>query len=354
MRTVNVGLIGYGMAGRVFHAPVISSVAGLRLHSVVERSGSTAKERYPDVKIVQSAEALVKDAEIEMIVIATPNTSHAELAALALEHGKHVVVDKPFTVSTREAQHLISLAKRKGLVLSVFHNRRWDGDFLTVRKLLHEGTLGRVVSYEAHFDRYRPQLKQGAWREAALPGSGLLYDLGSHLIDQAFQLFGYPQTVIASCSKQREGVQADDAFEVKLGYAGLQVVLKASALVRELGPHFAIHGTLGSFVKFGMDPQEDALKRGELPGSEQWGIEREEQWGIWNGEVAGLPIRGKVETLPGAYEDYYTDIYEAIIESREPAVKPEEAVAVIRCIELALESHEKQQAVAFRLQLDEE
>ncbi|GIQ67641.1 oxidoreductase [Xylanibacillus composti] len=353
MRTVNVGLVGYGMAGQVFHASVISSVAGLQLHSVVERRSNQSQERYKHVKVVRSAEELVKDSNIELVVIATPNDSHSALAELALAHGKHVVVDKPFTVSVAEAQRLIRLAKQNGLLLSVFHNRRWDGDFMTVRQLITEGALGRVVEYEAHFDRYRPQLKPGAWREAELPGSGLLYDLGSHLIDQAFQLFGHPQTVYAACKKQRDGAQADDAFEIKLGYDDLTVTLKAGMLVRELGPHFVIHGTKGSFVKYGMDPQEAALKRGEVPGSKSdWGMEPEAQWGTLNAEIAGLHVIGKIETLPGAYERYYADIYESIVEGRVPAVKAEEALAVIRCIELANESQEKRRVVPFDLQLE--
>lgn len=280
MATINVGLVGYGMAGRVFHAPVIAAVAGLHLAKVMERRGETARERYPWVEIVKDAAAVFDDHRIDLAVIATPTASHFELAEQALSSGKHVVVDKPFTVSSDQARQLIELARRQNRLLSVFQNRRWDGDFQTVAQIVRQGLLGRLVEYESHFDRFRNTFSpERAWREQGGPGSGILFDLGSHLIDQAQVLFGLPQKLSADIRSQRQADKADDQFELVLRYDALKVTLKASLLAREPGPRFALHGTEGSFVKYGVDPQEDALKRGLFPGAADWGAEPEACWG---------------------------------------------------------------------------
>ena len=347
MREMKVGLIGYGMAGRVFHAPVIAAIPQLRLTKVVERRGQTSRERYPGVEVVHEAAALFEDEEIELVVVATPNPSHFELARQALLAHKHVVVDKPFTLASEQAQELIDLARQRNRVVSAFQNRRWDGDFQTVRQIMKQGYLGRLVEYESHFDRFRNTFSpERAWREEAGAGSGVLFDLGSHLIDQAQVLFGLPRMLTADIRSQREAGKADDQFELILHYDHLKVTLKAGLLVRQPGPRFALHGTEGSFVKYGVDPQEEALKRGRSPREPEWGMEPEAQWGILNTQIGGLHFQGKIETAQGGYPAYYENVYQTIRGEAELIVKPEEARNTIRLIELAMQSHAEQRTVA--------
>ena len=259
---LSVGLIGYGMAGRTFHAPVIQSVPNLRLKKVVERHTNEARKRYPWVEVVPDATALLQDEEINLVVIATPNISHFDLARQSLKANKHVVVEKPFTTTSGQAQELIDLARQQNKVISVNHNRRWDGDFQTVKKLLEGRLLGRLVEYESHYNRFRNYPRPNAWREEEGAGGGILFDLGSHLIDQAQVLFGVPQMITSDIRVQRDFAKINDSFELILHYDDLKVTLKAGMLVREQSPRFILHGTEGSFVKYGFDPQEEALKRG--------------------------------------------------------------------------------------------
>jgi scyllo-inositol 2-dehydrogenase (NADP+) len=344
---IRVGLVGYGMAGRVFHAPVIGAVPGLRLTTVVERRTDDSSKRYPWVRVVRGAAELFDDDEVDLVVVATPTDTHFDLAKRALLAGKHVVVDKPFTTTTERAAELIELARHRGLILSVFHNRRWDGDFLTVRRLLGRGLLGRLVEFESHFDRFRSALRPGAWREEDGAGGGILYDLGVHLADQALVLFGPPSAVTADVRIQRDGAKADDCFEVILHYDRLKVTLKSTMLARTPGPRFLLHGTQGSFVKHGLDPQEDALKAGRTPDEPGWGEEAGEHWGALDTEVDGLRVAGKVETLPGCYQAFYQNVLDAIAGRAELAVRPEEAALTIRVVELARRSHEEKRTVAF-------
>ncbi|HYH83931.1 MAG TPA: oxidoreductase [Pyrinomonadaceae bacterium] len=345
---INVGLIGYGMAARVFHAPVIGSVANLRLKKIVERHGDESRERYPSVEVVRDADALFQDEDITLIVVATPNISHFDLARQSLLAGKHVVVEKPFTTTSEQAQQLIDLARRQNRLVSVNQNRRWDGDFLTVKRLLDVKLLGRLVEYESHYDRFRNYRRQGAWREEEGEGSGILFDLGSHLIDQALVLFGLPQMITADIRVQREFAKADDNFELLLHYDNLKVTLKAGMLVREQSPRFILHGTEGSFIKYGLDPQEEALKQGRTPSEPNWGEETEELWGKLDTQIGGLHSVGRVETVPGRYQAFYQNIVEAIAGRAELAVKPEEAMSTIRVIELALQSNKQKCTVPFR------
>jgi predicted dehydrogenase len=346
MREIKVGLIGYGMAGRVFHAPVITAVPHLQLAKVVERRGQTSRERYPWVEVVREAAALFEDQAIELVVIATPNSSHFELARQALVADKHVVVDKPFTLTSEQARELIDLARERNKIISVFENRRWDGDFQTVSRIVKQGCLGRLVEYETHFDRFRNYFNpERAWREEGGAGSGVLFDLGSHLIDQAQVLFGLPRMLTADIRSQREAGKADDQFELIFHYDTLKVTLKAGLLVREPGPRFALHGTEGSFVKYGVDPQEEALKRGRSPREPEWGVEPEAQWGVLNTQIGGLHFQGKIETVKGCYPAYYENVYQAITGQAELIVKPEEAKNTIRMIELAVQSNAEKRTV---------
>ncbi|MFD3165124.1 oxidoreductase [Herpetosiphon sp. NSE202] len=344
---INVALVGFGMASQVFHAPLIMAEPRLNLHTVVQRQRQTAGERYPTVQVVADLSAALANPAIELVVIATPNQTHADLAAQALSAGKHVVVDKPFTLNSEQADQLIALAEQQQRVLSVFHNRRWDGDFLTTKAVIDAGWLGRLVSYECHYDRYRPQLKQGAWREQAGAGSGILYDLGSHLIDQAVVLFGMPQMITAQLAKQRDGAQTVDYFDLRLGYAALQVTLKAGMLVREPGPRFSLHGTHGSWLKAGTDPQEAALKAGQTPNSPNWGQEPAADWGMLNTEANGLALRGTIETLAGDYPAYYHNLAQAISGEDDLVVTAKQAREVIRLIELAEQSAAEQRTLTI-------
>jgi predicted dehydrogenase len=335
---INVGLVGFGFAGRTFHAPFIEAVPGLRLAAIVQRSGDEAVRLYPEAKVVRSIEELLVDPKVDLVVVATPNQSHFHLAKLSLEQNRHVVIDKPFTTTSAEAKELVTLAETRGKHLSVYFNRRWDGDFQTVQKLLSDGPLGRVVYFESHFDRFRPELKQGAWREQNAPGSGVLFDLGSHLIDQAMTLFGIPSAIDADIRMERTGAAVDDAFDVMLIYPDKRVLLRATMLANVPGARFTIHGTLGSYIKHGMDPQEDELKAGQKPTDHQWGTERQENWGalsIAEGEKNRVQ---KVPTLAGDYRKFYENVRDAIANGGTVAVKPIEALNVMIALELALQS----------------
>jgi scyllo-inositol 2-dehydrogenase (NADP+) len=344
---IGVGLVGYGMASRVFHAPVIEAVPGLHLKKIVERHGDASRGRHAGAETVREFDEVLADEGVELVVIATPNESHFDLARRALLAGKHVVVEKPFTNTSAEARELTELSRSQNKLISAHQNRRWDGDFMTVRKILEGGLLGRLVEYESHYDRYRNAPRPGAWREDEGPGSGILYDLGAHLIDQSLVLFGLPAEVVADVQTQREFAKATDSFDVLLRYDELKVTLKATMLAREPGPRFLLHGTEGSFVKHGLDPQEDALKLGQSPTSEGWGEEPEERWGTINTQVSGVHFRGCVETFAGRYTDYYRNVTDAIRGRAELIVKPEEAANTIRIIELALESSARKCAVPF-------
>ena len=335
--TLQVGLVGFGLAGRVFHAPLIQANPNLRLTHIVQRHGDEARQKYPHAEIVRDVDTLLAQKSVDLVVVATPNTSHFDIAMRALNAGKHVVVDKPFTITTREADELVDLSRRSGRVLSVFQNRRWDGDFLTVREILGQRLLGRLAEYESRFDRFRPAIKASAWREQDAPGSAVLFDLGSHLIDQAMVLFGPPATIYADLRKQRDGAMSVDNFEIHLGYSNLKVTLKAASLVCDPSPRFVLHGTEGSFTKFGLDPQEEALKQGHSPAESGWGEEVPEAWGTLT-RCDGAINRQKYPTLPGRYPDYYGNVYRAITSGEELAVKPEQAREVIRLIELAEQS----------------
>ncbi|NLZ47182.1 MAG: oxidoreductase [Clostridiales bacterium] len=347
---VRVGLIGFGLAGRVFHAPIINSVPGLKLRKIFERKAENIdiiREKYPQTIIVDDVENLFNDENIDLVVIAAPNELHYKLAKKALESGKHVVVEKPFTVTTYEAEELITLALAKGKLITAFQNRRWDSDFRTVKKIIDGGLLGDVVEYEAHFDRFRNYFKNN-WREKNIPGSGILYDLGSHLIDQAISLFGNPIEIFGNLLIQRRGGEAVDNFEVILRYQDKKVTLKSGMLVRQPLPHFIVIGTKGSFIKYGMDVQEENLKNGNTPSnSPNWGRETEDLWGFINSDINGNHIIGKVESEPGDYRCFYENVYKAILGKEDLIVKPTQVLSTIKVIEMAMRSHEEKRWMKF-------
>jgi len=345
---LRVGLIGFGLAGQVFHAPTIRAVAGLELECIVERGGSLAQRKYPDVRVVRTLEELLADESIRVCVVATPNTTHFEIAQRCLLAGREVVVDKPFTITSAEATELIDLAARQKRLLSVFQSRRWDGDFLTLRKLLDSGALGRLVEYESRYDRYRPQLKPGNfWREGAAPGGGMLYDLGPHMIDQALVLFGSPEGVTAELFLQRDTARVDDAFDVRLHYPALSVTLRCTMLACAAGPRYVLNGTRGSFVKYGMDPQEEKLRLTNAIAADGWGEDSEDQWGTLTSCDGGVTSSGKMKTEPGDYRGFYANIRDAITHNAPLAVTPEQAFRVIRAIELAQQSSQEKRTVPW-------
>lgn len=339
---IQVGIIGFGLSGRVFQAPFLQVHEGFIIKKIKSSRQEEIQATYPDVEVVTTEKDILEDDAIDLVIISTPNATHYPLAKQALIKGKHVVVEKPFVTSIAEGEELIALANEKELVLSVFQNRRWDNDFLTLQKIIKEGHLGRIIEFESHFDRFRPQLNHKTWKTHANPGSGVFYDLGPHLIDQALVLFGMPQAVFADIRMAREVGEVDDTFEVILYYDKLRVKLKAGVFVKELGPRLIVHGDKGSFVKYGLDPQEGALKEGCKPHNEDWGTEVEGLHGILHVVKGKVDIREKYPSEKGNYLGYFHNIYQAIHGEADLIVKPEQALNVIRIIHQAFESQQQQ------------
>ena len=333
---LNVGILGYGFAAATFHAPIIAAVPGLRLHAIASTRPNQVLEDWPDALVFDSPHALIAREDIDCVVIATPNQTHHPLAALALDAGKHVVVDKPFTLTCDEARDLIVRAERQQRVLSVFHNRRWDGDFMSVRAVLQQGELGRIVHFESHFDRFRPVVPQ-RWRDSGEPGSGLWYDLGPHLLDQALQLFGLPQSIGLDLASQRDNSLADDWFHAVLHYPALRVVLHASTLTASIAPRFTVHGTRGSLQKFGLDTQEAALKAGLRPPHPDWGVDPNPLLLTLANTEQQLSTHQR-NVLPGDYTRFYSGFCDAVRLGLPNPVPAQEALQVMDLIELGLQS----------------
>ena len=344
MKNTKVGLVGFGLAGQVFHAPLIRMTPGLELAGILSRGGSLAQEKYPDVRVARSLEELLSDPEIRLCVIATPNVSHFELAQRCLLAERDVVVDKPFTKTAAEAGQLTALAEKHGRLLTVFQNRRWDGDFRTVQKFLASGTLGRIVSFESNYDRFRPALRPGSWRERNEPGSGVWFDLGPHILDQAFVLFGAPNAITGEVFAEWRGAVADDAFDVRLEYPEMRATLRSTMLACAPGPRFVLRGTNGSFVKYGSDAQEHALRQGIIPSGAEWGENPESEWGTLtfaNGETQ------KVKTEPGDYRCFYANVRDAIAGGAPLAVPAREALRTMRGLELAVQSSRERRTIPW-------
>jgi predicted dehydrogenase len=349
MKCIQVGLIGFGFAGRVFHSSAIEAVEGLELAAIVQRSGSNAPRAFPHVKIVQTVDDLLKDSSIRLVVVATPNASHLPIARQCLLADRDVVIDKPFALSSDEATELIQLARSRHRLLSVYQNRRWDGDFLTVRKLLDGDQLGQLVNFESRYDRFRQQPRLHAWREDGGPGGGVLLDLGAHLVDQALVLFGVPKSIWASVRVEREGARSDDAFDLYLRYpashaqasssvSGLGAWLRATCLARNPGSRFTLNGTRGTFRKFGIDCQEAHLLAGDRFSSKPWGIEGPEHWGTLTLDEGGDPVSTPVHTEPGDYRNYYINFRDAMHANASLEVTPLQAWRTMRVLEMAAES----------------
>ena len=351
---IGVGVIGFGLAARVFHAPFVTAVPGLKLVSLVQRTGDEAGKAYPSARVVRSVDELLSDAAIQLVVVATPNETHFALAKQALEAGRHVVIDKPFAGTSAEAGELLEIARQKGVLVCPFHNRRWDGDFLTVKKVLAEGSLGRLVTFESHFDRYRPILREGTWKEAGGEANGLLMDLGPHLVDQAVALFGMPKTVTASVRMDRDNSRIEDAFDIVLGYDKLLASCRSSMLACDNSSRFLLHGTAGSFRKEGLDQQEPRIVAGAkvppMGDAVKWLEEDESMWGTLTvapklDEPATL-VKTKVKTEMGDYRCFYANVRDAVLRQAELMVPSEEGFTVVRLLELARQSSSEGRTVA--------
>ncbi|WP_447908655.1 oxidoreductase [Brevundimonas bullata] len=328
---VRAALVGFGYAGRTFHAPLIAACPDLRLEAVVSRQAEAVTEAWPDARTLSSFEAALADPAIDLIVLATPNDLHAAQAEAALNAGKAVVVDKPFTLTAAEARRLAALAEERGLLLSVFHNRRWDADFLTLQALIAEDRLGSVVRFESSFNRWRPEVRD-RWREGDGPGAGIWYDLGPHLIDQALCLFGRPLGVTCDLAVMRPGGKATDYAHAVLRYADKRVILHADMVTPAADVRFAVHGALASWLKDGLDAQEDQLKSGLTPGVAGWGVDPRP--GVVVDGATGLQ-EARVGP-PGDYPAYYAAIARAIRDGAPNPVPPHEAVAVMEVLEAGL------------------
>lgn len=344
MRKINVGLVGYGLSGATFHAPLLSVLDEFEMTKVVSSNKEKVHQDLSDVEVVSCLEEVLEDATIDLVVITTPSGLHYEMAKQSLMAGKHVILEKPMVVETWEAVDLIKIAEEKKLLLSVYHNRRWDNDYLTVKKLVRDGVLGEINTYQVHFDRFRPEVRD-RWREKQGPGSGMLYDLGSHLIDQALDLFGTPQFILADVFAQRENAETDDYFHVILGYEKLRVILHSGSIIPSNGPRFQVHGSKGSFIKYGLDGQEAALKEGKKPINDSWGTDDPQFYGKLITMEGEEEKHKTIETLHGSYITYYKKIAESILKGKSAPVTAHEGLSVIKIIEAAKKSSTEKKVI---------
>ncbi len=345
MKKINTVLCSFGMSGSVFHAPFLNIHTGFNFYSVWERSKKSGKEKYQSVIIYTTLEEMLDDDAVELVIVNTPNYTHYEYTKKALLADKHVIVEKPFTVTVADGEELIELAKSRNKKLSVYQNRRYDSDYKTIKKILDKKLLGDLVEAEFHYDRYSNELSYKIHKEIPGPGTGALYDLGSHLIDQALQLFGMPEALFADIRIIRPISKVDDYFELILYYPNLRVKLKSSYLVREPLPGYILHGTKGSFIKPKTNIQEILLQKGEIPGTDNWGKEPNSEKGLLHTEKDGEVVREYVESESGNYGDFYSAMYEAIRNGKPVPVSSQDGLNVIKIIEAANESNLKKHVV---------
>ncbi len=330
---LNVAIIGFGLSGRYLQAPFFEANPNFNLKIIVSVN-QNPKAFYPNVAVAKSIDEVLGDTTIDLVSICSPNETHFEYAKRALQSGKDVMVEKPFTATTKEALELISLAKKQHKILTIFQNRRWDSDFLTVKKLIEENRLGEILNFEIHFNRFKPALNIKKWKEINTASSGILYDLGAHIIDQTIVLFGAPKNVWGQTFIQRENSTIDDAFDIQLDYGKLKVTLCSSLMVREESPRYIIHGTKGSFVKYGIDVQEDQLKAGITPMDIGFGEEPFSNAGTLYTEKNELPFTEKIETEKGNWAILFENVHDAIVHGKTLLVKPEEVLEQLKIIEI--------------------
>jgi scyllo-inositol 2-dehydrogenase (NADP+) len=345
--SIKTAISSFGMSGLVFHGPLLKVNPGFEVVNVLERTKNNSQNLFPDANIVRSFNEILENNEVELVIINTPDKYHYEMAKQAILHGKHIIVEKPVTLRSNEANELVLLARKKGVIFTVYQNRRWDGDFRTVQKVLAEGKLGRLIEFESHYDRYRNFITPESWKEEGDEFAGVLYNLGSHMVDQVFVLFGKPSAVTAQLKIVRTGGIVTDYYDIRLEYKTFAALLKCSYLVKKPGPRYILHGELGSFFKFGIDPQEELLKAGNLPVGESWGTEQAEEWGKLFYEEYGKDFEEVIETLPGNYNTFYDNVFEVIRNGAELFVKPEEAVEVLKILEACILSNREKRTVVL-------
>jgi predicted dehydrogenase len=344
-KSIKTAIASFGMSGLVFHGPLLKVNQAFEVINILERTKNISKAMFPDATIVRSYHEILGNPDIELVIVNTPDQFHYEMIKQALLAGKHVVAEKPITQQSGQAEELIKLAKEKGLVFTVFQNRRWDGDFRTVQKVLAEKKLGRVVEFESHYDRYRTAITPNTWKEEADEFGGVLYNLGSHMVDQVYVSFGKPNSVLAHLKIVRTGGNVFDYYDIRLEYEGFSAILKCSYLVKNPGPRYSIYGELGTFHKWGIDPQEELLKAGNLPMGNDWGKEPEQEWGTLLYEENGVDIKQRIETLPGNYNIFYDNVHGAVRNGAELYVKPEETLEVLKIIEACVVSNREKRTV---------
>ncbi|MDP4284327.1 MAG: Gfo/Idh/MocA family oxidoreductase [Bacteroidota bacterium] len=345
MKPINTALCSFGMSGWVFHAPFINVNPHFNLYAVWERNKNLAEKKYPAIKTYRKLEDMLADDAVELVIVNTPNYTHYEYAKKALEAGKHVIVEKPFTINIDEGKELIELARKKNKIVTVYQNRRYDSDYKTIRKVVNENLLGDLVEVEMHFDRFKEELSPKIHKEISGPGTGSLFDLGSHLIDQALQLFGMPKKLFADIRIVRPLSRVDDYWEILLYYENLRVRIKSSYIVREALPGYILHGLKGSFIKPKTDIQETLLQRGVVPGKSDWGLEPETEKGLLHTEINGKVVREYVQSERGNYGEYYDEVFESIRNEKPIHVTPGQGLNVIRIIEAAFRSHETESVI---------
>ncbi len=345
MQEIKTVLLSYGMSGKVFHAPFLEIHPGFELLGSWERSKKLIQEDYPEVKSFPSLESILEDKSIDLVIVNTPIDTHFEYTKKVLMAGKHAIVEKAFTSNVEEAKELVALAKEKGLKLSVFQNRRWDSEFKTVKRILDQKVLGEIVEAEFHFDRYNPVLSPKVHKETVNSGSGIMKDLGPHIIDQALYLFGLPKAVFADISITRTHSLVDDYIDILLYYSDFRVRLKAGFFVREPNHSYVVHGKKGSFLKSRGDVQEDELKLRKKPNLTTWGTEKEGNEGLLHTEIEGKIIKEKVPTLQGNYYDFFEEVYQAITNDKTEPVTAQEGLNVMQIIEAAFQSNEQKRVV---------
>jgi predicted dehydrogenase len=342
---IKTGICSYGMSGKLFHAPFIEAHPGFELSTIVERHNNDSRERYPKSKLYRSAEEMIADKSLQLIIVNTPTHLHYEQVKMALLAGKHVLVEKPFTIKVGEAEELTELAKKQKVQLSIYQNRRYDGDYRAVKKVVEEKLLGDLREIEIRYDRYRPKYSGKPHKEGELPGAGIIYDLSPHLVDQALQLFGWPKALFADIWKMRDDVQAKDYFEMLFYYDKMRVRLKATCIARETIPAYSLHGMKGSFLQERSDMQEQQLLAGEVPSLATWCAPPSKPDGFLHTEINGEIVRKQQTSTAGNYMGYFDDLYKSLTGKGPNPVPAEDGIKTIRIIETALKSAEEGRVV---------
>lgn len=343
--SIKTAISSFGMSGLVFHGPLLKVNPDFEVVNVLERSKNNSRNLFPEAKIVRSYSEILENNEVELVIVNTPDKFHYEMAKQAILHGKHIIVEKPVTLRSDEANVLVNLAREKGVVFTIYQNRRWDGDFRTVQKVLTENKIGRLVELESHYDRYRTQITPDTWKEEGDEYAGVLYNLGSHMVDQVYVLFGKPAAVTAHLKIVRTGGIVTDYYDIRLEYENFAALLKCSYLVKKPGPRYILHGEFGTFYKSGIDPQEEMLKAGNLPVGDNWGTEPPAEWGTLFYEKDGTDYQEIIETLPGNYNIFYNNVFNAVRNGAELFVKPEEAVEVLKILEACIQSNREKRTI---------